>query len=259
MCFQTIDKNGRLGGCTWSSQAWQKKRGGETGTNANADPTQKRRELVLCTPVPPCVCMSVYRIFLFRLSLPAFSPSLPPSPSLSHSLSLPPSLRIPIEQRKGKKRKKFETDTRDLSAGARVHCPTCPEWPTFFFFLFASTDACLFLPPSFLLSSPPPYAAPGGWMAGAKSKQVWQVAQRRKTGAPAGRLALPTSATPALLCEPAARGCCVTVVRRRLSSAEHCSGPLLAPSSCFRPPPAVAPARDQSGPDARPASEMWRV
>lgn len=181
------------------------------------------------------------------------------SPSLSLSLSLPPSLRIPIEQRKGKKRKKFETDTRDLSAGARVHCPTCPEWPTFFFFLFASTDACLFLPPSFLLSSPPPYAAPGGWMAGAKSKQVWQVAQRRKTGAPAGRLALPTSATPALLCEPAARGCCVTVVRRRLSSAEHCSGPLLAPSSCFRPPPAVAPARDQSGPDARPASEMWRV
>lgn len=78
------------------------------------------------------------------------------SPSLSLSLSLPPSLRIPIEQRKGKKRKKFETDTRDLSAGARVHCPTCPEWPTFFFFLFASTDACLFLPPSFLLSYPPP-------------------------------------------------------------------------------------------------------
>lgn len=89
MCFQTIDKNGRLGGCTWSSQAWQKKRGGETGTNANADPTQKRRELVLCTPVPPCVCMSVYRIFLFRLSLPAFSPSLPPS--LSLSLCLRPS------------------------------------------------------------------------------------------------------------------------------------------------------------------------
>lgn len=256
MCFQTIDKNGRLGGCTWSSQAWQKKRGGETGTNANADPTQKRRELVLCTPVPPCVCMSVYRIFLFRLSLPAFSPSLPPSLSLSLCLRPSASQSSREKEKKEKNLKQIHVTCQPVHGCIVQHVQNGQHS---FFFLFASTDACLFLPPSFLLSSPPPYAAPGGWMAGAKSKQVWQVAQRRKTGAPAGRLALPTSATPALLCEPAARGCCVTVARRRLSSAEHCSGPLLAPSSCFRPPPAVAPARDQSGPDARPASEMWRV
>lgn len=110
------------------------------------------------------------------------------SPSLSLSLSLPPSLRIPIEQRKGKKRKIFETDTLDLSAGARVHCPTCPEWPTFFFFLFASTDACLFLPPSFLLSYPPPLGC-AGWMDGWSQKQTGVASGAEKKDRRASRAA----------------------------------------------------------------------
>lgn len=153
MCFQTIDKNGRLGGCTWSSQAWQKKRGGETGTNANADPTQKRRELVLCTPVPPCVCMSVYRIFLFRLSLPAFSPSLPPSLSLSLCLRPSASQSSREKEKKEKNLKQIHVTCQPVHGCIVQHVQngqhsffSCSRRPTRVFF-------CLLL--SFFPTPPP--------------------------------------------------------------------------------------------------------
>lgn len=162
-----------------------------------------------------CVYVCVQNL-PFQIIPPSFF-SLSPSLSLSLSLSL--CLRPSASQSSREKEKKEKNLKQihvtcqpvhgcisNMSRMANILFFSCTRRPTRVFF-------CLLL--SFF--PPPPYAAPGGWMAGAKSKQVWRVAQRRKAGAPAGRLALPTSATPALLCEPAARGCCVTVVRRRLS------------------------------------------
>lgn len=150
--------------------------------------TQHKKDVNLCCAHQfhhVCVCLcteSSFSDYPSQLFLPLSLPL-----SLSLTLSLPPSLRIPIEQRKGKKRKKFETDTRDLSAGARVHFQHVQNGQHSFFFLYASTDACLFLPPSFLLSSPPLCCA--GWMDGWSQKQTGVASGAEKKGRRASRAA----------------------------------------------------------------------